>query len=189
LSARGPLSVIDDRLQQVMLTSDFPSHVDSSDKLLNMTTTATFSALLRTPNEVIERLEQGDVLLTRRDGEPLRLSKARSAQAESDTLSALAQLIAASLDDEACERLVDRLADPFPWIALLPSKFRKEFIVEFLGTARACASIGRFDRLTIALNAWQSTAEAYANPHLTSDGSELEPLRRPAAVANPRTAE
>jgi hypothetical protein len=154
-----------------------------------MTTTATFSALLRTPNEVIERLEHGDVLLTRRDAEPLRLSKARTAQAESDTLSALAQLIAASLDDDACERLVDRLADPFPWIAFLPSKFQKDFVDEFLRTTRACASVGRFDRLTIALNAWQSTAEAYANPHLTSDGSDLEPLSRPAAVVNPRTNE
>ena len=154
-----------------------------------MTTTATFSALLRTPNEVIERLEHGDVLLTRRDAEPLRLSKARTAQAESDTLSALAQLIAASLDDDACERLVDRLADPFPWIAFLPSKFQKDFVDEFLRTTRACASVGRFDRLTIALNAWQATAEAYANPHLTSDGSDLEPLSRPAAVVNPRTNE
>ena len=172
-----------------MLTNERPPTVDSSDKLLNMTTTATFSALLRTPNEVIERLEQGDVLLTRRDAEPLMLSKARSAQAETNTLSALAQLIAASLDDAACDRLVDRLADPFPWIVLLPPKFRKEFVAEFLGTARACASVGRFDRLTIALNAWQATAEAYANPHLTSDGSDLEPLSRPAAVANPRTAE
>jgi len=178
--------VVDGRLSRVTMTSELPSRVDSSDILQNMTTTATFSALLRTPNEVIERLEQGDVLLTRRDAEPLRLSKARSAQTESDTLSALAQLIAASLDDDACDRLVNRLADPFPWIALLPSKFQKEFIEEFLSTARACASVGRFDRLTIALNAWQSTAEAYANPNLTVDGSDLKPLSRPATVANPR---
>ena len=173
----------------MILTSERTSTVDCSDKLLNMTTTATFSALLRTPNEVIAQLEQGDVLLTRRGAEPLRLSKSRSAQAESDTLSALAQLIAASLDDDACERLVNRLAEPFPWIVFLPLKFQKEFVDEFLRTARACASIGRFDRLTIALNAWQATAEAYADPHLTSDGLELAPLKRPAAVANPRTTE
>ena len=172
-----------------MLTSGRTSTVDSSDKLLNMTTTATFSALLRTPNEVIEQLEQGDVLLTRRDAEPLRLSKAHSAQAESDTLSALAQLIAAFLDDDACERLISHLADPFPWIAFLPSKFQKEFVGDFLQTARACASVGRFDRLTIAISAWQATAEAYADPHLTADGSDLAPLRRPAKVADPRTTE
>jgi len=172
-----------------MLTSGRTSTVDSSDKLLNMTTTATFSALLRTPNEVIEQLEQGDVLLTRRDAEPLRLSKAHSAQEESDTLSALAQLIAASLDDDACERLISHLGDPFPWIAFLPSTFQKEFVGDFLRTARACASVGRFDRLTIELNAWQATAEACADPRLTADGSDLEPLSRPAKVANPRTAE
>lgn len=179
----------DGTLRYVILTSGPTSTVDSSDKLLNMTTTATFSALLRTPNEVIAQLDEGDVLLTRRGAEPLRLSKSRSAEAESDTLSALAQLIAASLDDDACERLVNHLADPFPWIAFLPLKFQKEFVDEFLRTARACASIGRFDRLTIALNAWQATAEAYADPHLTSDGLELGPLKRRAEVANPRNSE
>lgn len=87
------------------------------------------------------------------------------------------------------ERLASRLADPFPWIALLPPKYCKEFVDEFLGIARACASVGRFDRLTITLNAWQATAEAYANPQLTPDGSDLEPLSRPTAVADPRTNE
>jgi hypothetical protein len=86
-----------------------------------MTSTATFSAFLRTPNEVIDQLEGGDVLLTRREAEPLRLSKARTAEQEIDTLSALAQLIAASLDDEACDRLIDNLAGPFPSISFLPT--------------------------------------------------------------------
>ncbi len=40
-----------------------------------MTTTATFSKLLRNPSAVIDNLDEGDVVLTRRDGEALRLSK------------------------------------------------------------------------------------------------------------------
>jgi hypothetical protein len=38
------------------------------------TTTANFSMLLRNPDAVLERLDEGDVVLTRRDGESLRLS-------------------------------------------------------------------------------------------------------------------
>jgi len=153
-----------------------------------MTSTATFSALLRTPNVVIDQLEGGDVLLTRRDAEPLRLSKARPAEQEVDTLAALAQLIAASLDDAACDRLVDKLADPFPWIAVLPAAARRGFVQEFLATARACAAIGRFERLTIALAAWKGTAEAYADPAIALDGSDLDYLDEQQVVGDPRIA-
>ena len=54
---------------------------------------------------------------------------------------------------------------------------------EFLRTARACASVSRFDRLTIALAAWKATAEAYADPSVTIDGSDLDYLdERPVAI-------
>jgi hypothetical protein len=153
-----------------------------------MTSTATFSALLRTPNEVIDQLEGGDVLLTRRDAEPLRLSKARTAAQEVDTLAALAQLIAASLDDAACDRLVEKLADPFPWIVVLPAAARRGFVQEFLATARACAAVGRFERLTITLTAWKGTAEAYADPAIALDGSDLDYLDEQQVVGDPRIA-
>ena len=164
------------------------SSLDTSEVVLNtgiMTSTATFSALLRTPNEVIDQLEGGDVLLTRRDAEPLRLSKARPAEQEVDTLTALAQLIAASLDDAACDRLVEKLADPFPWIAVLPAAARRSFVLEFLATARACAAVGRFERLTIALAAWKGTAEVYADPAIALDGSDLDYLDEQQVVGDP----
>lgn len=154
-----------------------------------MSSTATFSAFLRTPNEVIAQLEDGDVVLTRRDAEPLRLSKARSAEQEADTMSALAQLIAASLDEEVCRRLVANLAAPFPWVAFLPPHAARMFVAEFLRTARACASVGRFDRLTIALAAWKATAQAYADPSVVLDGSDLDYLHEGEAVPDPRSPE
>ena len=156
--------------------------------MIGMTSTATFSALLRTPNEVIDQLEAGDVLLTRRDGEPLRLSKARPAEQEIDTLAALAQLIAVSLDDAACDRLVVKLTDPFPWLGVLPAQARRGFVQEFLATARACAALGRFERLTIVLAAWKGTAEAYADPAVALDGSDLDYLDELQVVGDPRTA-
>ncbi len=149
-----------------------------------MTSTATFSALLRTPKEVIDQLEGGDVLLTRRDAEPLRLSKALPAEQEVDTLAALAQLIAAGLDDVTYERLAEKLTDPFPWIGVLPAAARRGFIQEFLATARACAAVGRFERLTIALAAWKGTAEAYASA-IAVDGSDLDYLVEQQVVDDP----
>lgn len=152
-----------------------------------MTTTATFSTLLRNPNGVIEQLEDGDVLLTRRDAEPLRLTKAVHSAQEAETLGALAQLIASTLlSDDSSDHLASRLSDPFPWIEFLPEGVRRDFVAEFLRIARACASVGRFDRLTVSLNAWRATAEAYANPRLTATGEDLVYLPVPAPTTDPR---
>lgn len=154
-----------------------------------MTSTVTFSALLRTPKEVVARLDEGDVLLTRRDAEPLRLSKAHVAEQEGQALDALAHLIAASLDEGVVERIVEHLTEPFPWLVFLPDRVRADFVGEFLTTARACASTGHhFERLMIVLNAWKATAEAYATPHLTATGDDLDYLDEAEIVPNPRNA-
>lgn len=81
-----------DRRLTRMRVDHSPDYSDIVQNTWCMTTTATFSALLRTPNDVIEQLDGGDVLLTRRDAEPLRLSKARRVEREASTLSALSQL-------------------------------------------------------------------------------------------------
>lgn len=152
-----------------------------------MTTTATFSALLRTPNEVIEQLEGGDVLLTRRDAEPLRLSKAGRVEREASALSALSQLIAASLDDDRCDLMASHLSEPFPWTEFLPDAARRLFVGEFFRTARACAAVDNFDRLGIVLAAWKGTAQAYADG-LDPRGEDLDYLDDGEQVPDPRTA-
>ncbi len=50
-------------------------------------------------------------------------------------------------------------------------------------TARACAAVGRFERLTITLAAWKGTAEAYAGPAIAVNGSDLAYLSPPSDVA------
>lgn len=153
-----------------------------------MTTTATFSAFLRTPKEVIEQLDGGDVVLTRRDAEPLRLSKARRVDHETDALSALSQMIAASLDEDRCDLIAGHLADPFPWIEFLPETARRSFVGEFFRTARACASVDNFDRLGVVIAAWAGTAEAYAKG-LDPAGADLDYLDDPLVVVDPRASE
>jgi len=72
------------------------------------------------------------------------------------------------------ERLAEELADPLPWIGFLPAAARHHFVTEFLAAYRACAAVGCFERLTITLAAWKGTAEAYADPAIAVDGSDLD---------------
>ncbi|MEU4315320.1 hypothetical protein [Nocardia sp. NPDC024068] len=151
-----------------------------------MSTTATLSAFLRDPNSIIDAMEEtGDVVLTRRSAPALRLSNAAESEAETRTLEALTQLLALSIDDEMLERIGSLLSITFPWADLLPAHVRPDFVSEFLRIARACFSVGRFDRLTLTLEAWKSTAEAYADPSVTVDATDLHYFEEPEAVSDP----
>jgi len=150
------------------------------------TTTANFSTLLRNPNAVLEQLDDGDVVLTRRDGESLRLSRERDVEMEHEMVSAFAQMIAATvLDEGSADQLADRLRVPFAWIEFLDEPSRREFVGEFLRTARACAALARFERLALVVANWRETATAYslgldmgtANLEFIPGGSPVEDPR------------
>lgn len=148
--------------------------------------TATFSEFLRSPNEVLGVLEgTGEVVLTRRNAPALRLTEESVSRTELDTLGIVGQLFAASLDEAALDRVATRLSVVLPWIGLLPATLHAEFVAEFQDTARACIAVARFDRLAILLEAWRATAEAYADPNLTADGSDLEYLEDAEVVVRP----
>lgn len=147
--------------------------------------TATLSELLRNPTEVIDRLDEGDVVLTRRGAEALRLSKDRSAEQEHQMVGALAQLIAATIvDDTAAERLAKTLQEPFPWMEFLDDRAQARFVGDFLRTARACASVGRFERLGIEVANWRETAIAYSLG-LQDRPNELDYLAEGVEVEDP----
>lgn len=150
--------------------------------------TVTLSELLRNPNEVIDRLDEGDVVLTRRGGEALRLSKDRSASQEHEMVGALAQLVGAIVMDEtAAERLAETLREPFPWIEFLDGHARAQFVGDFLRTARACASVGRFDRLGLEVANWRETAVAYSLG-LRNRPDQLDYLPEGVEVEDPRAS-
>lgn len=149
-----------------------------------MTTSATFSELLRHPNGVIERLDDGDVVLTRRGADALRLSKDSDSKADNEMVAAFAQLIGASIKDEDFgNHLVESLSTPYPWMEFLSPESRREFMAEFLRTARACASIGRFDRLSIVVADWRETAAVISGGF---DSTELDYIPGGLAVVDPR---
>jgi hypothetical protein len=71
-------------------------------------------------------------------------------------VAALAQIIATSvLHDSVAARLAETLRELFPWIEFRDGDARAQFVGDFLRTARACASVGRFDRLGIKVANWR----------------------------------
>lgn len=124
--------------------------------------TSTFSELLRHPNDVIAQLDQGDVTITRREGDTLVLSKANRRAENLEMLDQLSQLIAASLDDAACDRMAARLEDQYPWVSVLPEGPRRMFVGEFFRVLRGSVKVGGFAQMSGLLLSWEATAEAYA---------------------------
>lgn len=129
---------------------------------MSTTSTATFSELLRNPRDVIAQLEQGDVTLTRRDGEALMLTKAARSAENQDALDHLSRLIAASLDDVVCARMAGHLNDEHPWLALLPEQQQLRFVGDYFRILRASLSAGGYTQLAAFLASWRGTAEVYA---------------------------
>lgn len=124
--------------------------------------------------------------LTRRGAEALRSSKDQSTSQEHEMVEALAQFVAATLDDDhAAERLAETLQEPFPWMEFLDSPACAQFVGDFLRTVRACAAVGRFDRLGVEVANWRETAVAYSLG-LQDRPNELEYLADRLEVEDPR---
>src|SRR5687767_7749414 len=109
----------------------------------------TWSSFLREPTIVERWLERGDVLLRRREGETLRLSRESSDAAQREALSAAVRLLTLGAT-EAKEKLeLDQaqVAERLPWTRFLPAASRAQFLAEFLDTLEACADLGEFAAL------------------------------------------
>jgi hypothetical protein len=128
----------------------------------------TLSAFLRSPTELLRRLEEeGDIVLRRRDAYDLRLSlDGRSRERDAGT-ALVARMLASVAADEAGKQLLARALDrTLPWMDVLPAPARHEFVVEFLRTAEASAEVGVHAPLLELIRAWRETAGIYADPDL-----------------------
>ncbi len=149
-----------------------------------------WSDFIREPTRALSHLERGeDVILRRRDGEPLRLTlKSRSEAASLGTEIAARVLADALPTIDSIERIVaDSLSERLPWLRLLPPDALGAFLREFAETLEACASVGNMGRLAEVLGDWKATASIYADPDLAAD------LKRPlpgtsTRVPRPSTA-
>ena len=147
------------------------------------TRTVQSSELSRNSREVFAAADEGPVLISRRDGDTLLLTKVSQADQDRRGLEIAAALVAAALAP-GDRSLTERLQQPFPWLILLSPADQETFASEIVATARACAAVSTFDPLVIALHAWQGTAEAVAAGYTPTD--ELDWLDEPEPVRDPR---
>src|SRR5215471_18993524 len=95
-----------------------------------------FSDLLRHPNDVTGDLDQGDVLLRRRDEPDLRLTRADREAERAAALTAFGRTLR-NLAVHHRRALDEALTDAFPWVEFLPGVDRRAFVEEFSRVAIA----------------------------------------------------
>lgn len=122
----------------------------------------TWSAFLREPTNIDSLLQQGDVVLRRRDGEALRLSRDSKESDQRQALAAVARLLAPVISSAARKTLEPSVGTQLPWTRFLPDEDRRLFLSEFLEQFEACADLGDFSPLGRLLAEWKNSANAYA---------------------------
>jgi hypothetical protein len=124
-----------------------------------------FSDLLRRPKEVTDDLEEGDVLLRRRDEPDLRLSRADREAHRSEAFLALGRTLR-NLAVHHRGALDDALSDAFPWLEILSQRDRRLFLDEFSRMVAAAAAVDSYEPLSQLIQEWHATAEIHADPKL-----------------------
>lgn len=119
------------------------------------------SDLSRHARAVFAAAEEEPLEVTRRDGKPLVLTTKERSDDDDAVLEIAAQLIAAVTVNEQLP-LHERLAVPYPWIAMLNRDDQKRFAREIVDVARGSFSLRQPRRLLLELQAWRSSAEAIA---------------------------
>jgi len=94
---------------------------------------------------VADELEEGDVLLRRRDEPDLRLSLADREAERAEAFTAVARAPLRNLAEHNPSALADALGEAFPWLEYLPAGDRRQFVDEFTRVATAAAAV---DNLT-----------------------------------------
>lgn len=140
-----------------------------------------FSDLLRRPKEVADQVEDGDVLLRRRDQPNLWLTRADREAQRADTFTAIGRALR-NLAVHNPAALGSALEDAFPWLEFLPPRDQRSFLDEFSRVVVAAATVDNYASLNQLLVEWRATAEVYADPKLARR------LRRAVTATGDRVA-
>ncbi|WP_234382778.1 hypothetical protein [Streptomyces dysideae] len=87
-------------------------------------------------------------------------------------------------DPKAVTMLTGVFPEAFPWVRFLPEDAVREFLVEFMDTARAATDLGTLGPLVPLIAAWKPTAEIYADKELYAtlmkpEGGDYGPVEPP----------
>ena len=143
-----------------------------------------FSDLLRRPKDVTSDVDNGDVLLRRRDEPDLRLSRADREAEKIEAFAAMARAFR-NLAVHNMGALDTALNDAFAWLEFLPVPDRRVFVAEFARVVEAAATLDNYAPLSQLLREWRATAELHADPKLARRlrrplEAAGEPVQRPA---------
>lgn len=121
-------------------------------------------------------LQRGDVLLRRREGETLRLSRDSNDTSQREALLAAVRLLtlAAGRASKQMPLNDSEIAERLPWTRFLPAGDRSQFLDEFLRTLEACADLGDFVAIGRLVEDWKVTASLHSQG--VADGLKA-PLR------------
>lgn len=136
------------------------------------TADANFSELIQKPKDTVTRMQTSlrkGIRLHRRDAEDLYLTTAERAEQATEVVDSTTRLFVALMksDPTAVDMLTRVFPEAFPWVRFLPEKEVREFLLEFLETARAASELGTVTPLAPVVAAWKSTAEIHADPELS----------------------
>lgn len=139
--------------------------------MTTMPAEANFSELLQRPNDTVARMEDSTrkgMHLHRRDGEDLYLTTAERAAAVTEVVGSHTKIFVALMktDPHAVDTLTRVFPEAFPWVRWLPAEAVREFLVEYVETARAAAELDTVAPLAPVIASWKATAEAYSDPDL-----------------------
>lgn len=159
--------------------------------MTTMPAEANFSELINKPKDTVARLQDNarkGLLLHRRDGEDLYLTTAERAGQVSEVVGSQARIFVAMMKDDpqAVEILTRVFPEAFPWVRFMPADAVREFLMEYVETARAAAELQTVAPLGPLIASWKATAEVYSDPELAK--RLLEPTEGDFGVAEEPTA-
>jgi hypothetical protein len=139
--------------------------------MTTMPAEANFSELIQKPKDTVARMQgstrQG-IRLHRRGEADLYLTTAERAEQATEVVDSTTRLFVALMksDPKAVEMLTSVFPEAFPWVRFMPDDAVREFLVEFMDTARAAVDLGTVGPLGPLVASWKATAEIYSDPDL-----------------------
>jgi hypothetical protein len=147
-----------------------------------MSSTATFTELLRHPKDVAAKAAEGAVRITRRGAEDLIIMRAGDLLRHDAGIALASRLMRASIRRGG--NVAEAVADTFGWIDALSPRERASFTAEIEGLIWSAAELGEYTRLLQAVQSWEGTAQAYAAGLAPASSAEwfddLPVVERPA---------
>jgi hypothetical protein len=124
---------------------------------------ATLTDFLRDPNAVVEKLNQSDVVLHRRNAGDLRLSLQSRREADDEGLRFIARLLGQACADDVVRARLASVAATVPWVTFLPERDRQTFVKELITAGEAAGELGSMAPVSHLVAAWKATAATHAD--------------------------